>query len=229
MFEKREGFLRLARQYKNKLGLLGIPSIEELRPQKIGLFFGKVDEFVHIAFTLKQWKRDRKSLADYVEDEGHRDAVLEDLHRLFDIAKDEIIKEKAKPSDKRVDELIENRKYFLEVIYAYEESKLLAWEAPLSTEALFDFENIQGRCYLTLQGGAVTKLRLELEESGLFSLYWKQAGDCGKTGASGEPIAKEIRIESGKGRVINLLRPMQGGMIYIHDHTRKAVERVPVS
>ena len=54
--------------YKNKLGLLGIPLIQELRPQKMGFFSsGKIDEFVYIANVLEEWQLKRKTIADFVQ------------------------------------------------------------------------------------------------------------------------------------------------------------------
>lgn len=215
-------------RYKNKLGLSGIPRIEELCPEAVSFFEPKTDEFIHIAETLKGWKRIRKSLADCIEDEEHRNALLADLYSLRDWIALELRAEQRKPPKEQSLNFIERRDYFLTQTVPYEESQLLAWEAPIVREIPFDFVKFRGCCFLTYQQGAAVKLRLELEESGLFSLYWKDAGHAGKASEPGEPIAKEIKLDSGKTRNFNFANPKRNGTIYIHNHTRKVLERVPL-
>lgn len=213
-------------KYKNKLGLQGIPRIEAVRPQNVGFLSGRSDEFVHIADTLKDWKRQRKSLADYAEDEGHRDALLKDLYQLQDWVALELDEEKNKPAEERAVRFIQRREYFLKVTLPYEEGRLLSWEPQIEREDPFQFDQLKGFCVLTRQHGAVTKLRLQLEETGVFSIGWKQAGDIGK---EVEPIEKEFRVDSLKTAVIVPIKPpRRSGAIFIINHTRKATERVPV-
>jgi len=213
-------------KYKNKLRLEGIARIEELRPQKVGLFFGKADEFVHIADTLKALKRQRKSLTDYIENAEHRDAILRDLYRLRDLIALELAEERAKPSTEQLQTFIDRRDYFLGTTVPFEESQLLAWEPPPESESRFDLEQCKGFCLLTYQNGVLTKLRLQFEESGVFSIGWKQVGE--KTEKI-ESIEKDLQVKGNFAVTINLRPPKEGGTIYISDHTRNVIERVPVS
>ncbi len=220
-------------KYKNKLGLQGIPRIKEIIPQDIGLFFGLFyegdDEFIHFADTLKEWKRQRISLADFIEDEAHREAVLRDLYHLRDSIALELrdaMTRQGQPMAYEGHRYFERREYFLRETFPYEEGRLLSWEPPIEREDIFHFELLKGFCVLTRQHGAVTKLRLQLQESGIFSIGWKQAGDVGE---EVEPIEKEFRIDSLKTAVIVPIKPpKRSGTIFILNHTRKATERVPV-
>ena len=67
---------------KSPLGLSGIPRVKGLQVK--GFLLSPNDEFVFIADTLKQWQRARQSLANFVEDEGHREELLRDLYLLRD-------------------------------------------------------------------------------------------------------------------------------------------------
>lgn len=212
------------RQYRNKLGLEGIPRIEEIRPQEIPFFFGKADEFVHFADTLKEWRREKKSLADYIEDYAHREAILKDLYRLRDLIALELREELSKPASEQLQAFIERREYFLKETILYEEGRLLAWEAPEEREDRFDFEQLKGFCVLTYQDGAIIKLKLQLEEAGLFSIGWKDAWEMGD---KIEPIGQQISADSSKTEIIKLPTPKRSGTIHIFNHTRKTVELVP--
>lgn len=211
-------------QYRNKLRLEGISRIEEARPKSIPFFFGRADEFVHFADTLKDWRRERKSLADYIEDRAHREAILKDLYRLRDLIALELREELSKPGSEQLQAFIDRRDYFLKETIPYEEGRLLAWEEPDEREDRFDFEQLKGFCILTYQDGAVTKLKLQLEEAGLFSIGWKDAWEMGD---KVEPIGHQIRADSSKTEIIKLPTPKRSGTIHIFNHTRKAVELVP--
>lgn len=213
-------------KYKNKLGLEGIARIEELRPQKVGLFFGRADEFVHIADTLKGLKRQRKSLTDYIENAEHRDAILRDLYRLRDLIALELAEERAKPSTEQLPAFIDRRDYFLATTVPFEESQLLAWEPPPESESRFELDQHKGFCLLTYQNGALTKLKLQFEKSGVFSIDWKQAGENAE---KIEPIEKELHVKANLAVTVNLRPPREGGTIYISNRTRNVIERVPVS
>lgn len=216
-------------KYKNKLGLKGIPRIKELIPNDIGffsgLFSGENDEFVHIADTLKTWKRKRKSLADYVEDEEHREDLLDDIYKLRDWVALEIRYEKTRLIEDQSQRFIDRREYFISDTVPYEEGRLLSWEPHIDKEEPFRLRENKGQCILTYQNGAVTKLRLEMQEFGIFSIGWKQAGDVGQ---ESEPIEQKLQIQSGQAVIIKLLPPKNSGAIYILNHTRNVFDRVPL-
>lgn len=213
------------RQYKNKLGLEGIPRIEEMRPKRIPFFFGKVDEFVHLADTLKEWRRARKSLADYVEDHAHREETLKDLYKLRDWIALELREELSKPSNDQLHEFIERREYFLKETVPYEESRLLSWEAPQEAENIFDFEQLKGYCVLTYRDSGVVKLKLQLEEAGTFLVGWQDAWNMSK---EVEIIREKIKSDGSKTEIIRFLTPKKNGTIYIFNNTRKAEDLIPV-
>lgn len=104
------------------MGLEGISRIKEVRPKKIPFFFGKVDEFVHLADTLKEWRRVRISLADYVEDDTHREEILKDLYKLRDWIALELREELSRPSNDQLQEFIDRREYFLKETFPYDTS-----------------------------------------------------------------------------------------------------------
>lgn len=208
--------------YKNALGLRGISRIEELRVKES---WEAVDEFVHIADTLKQWKRKRKSLADYVEDENHREDLLDDIYKLRDWISLEIRYEKTRQIEDQNQRFIDRREYFLSDTVPYEEGRLLSWEPHIDKEDSLRLRENKGHCILTYQNGAVTKLRLEMQESGIFSIGWKQAGEIGE---EGEPIEKKVQIQRGQAVVLKLSQPKWSGTIYILNHTRNVFDRVPL-
>lgn len=212
-------------KYKNKLGLEGIPRIAEIRPQKTGLFFTKADEFKHLTDTLKEWRRQRISLAVFIEDEELQEAVLSDLYKLRDLVDAELREERSKPAQEQIKPFIGRREYFLKETFPYEEGQLLAWQAPVSEQRDFYFVNLEGVCRITFHNGAVIKLTLELKESGLFSIGWRSAGDMSGTD---ESIAKNIKVEKDKAREIKFLTPKQAGRISIFNHISDVVDYVPV-
>lgn len=195
-----------------------------MRPEKPPFFFGKADEFVYFADTLKEGRRAEKSLADYVEDQEHREAILKDLYRLRDWIALELKEELSKPAREQLQAFIERREFFLKETVPYEEGQLLAWQAPKEREDRFDFEQLKGFCILTYQEGAVIKLKLRFDEAGIFSVGWKDAWDMGE---KVEPIGQKIKADSSKTEIIKFPTPKRSGTIHIFDHTRKTVELVP--
>lgn len=220
-------------KYKNKLGFEGIPRINEIVPKDIGFWFGLFydadDEVRYFADTLREWKRQRKCLADYVQDEEHRQALLRDLYRLQDWMSIQLRSAQAlqgQPMAEQSRYYLERRDVFLRETFPYEEGRLLSWEPPIERDEPFNFEQLKGFCVLTYQSGAVTKIRLQLQEAGLFSVGWKEAGSISE---EVESIENEMRIDGSAAVIIKLQKPKKSGTIYILNHTRKAVERVPVS
>jgi len=214
--------------YRNALGLSGMPRIEELRVKDGWSIGAKVDEFVHIADSLKEWKRQRKSLADYAEDEEHKEALLRDLYELRDWIALELREEKSKSSEDQSQRFIERREYFLSDTVPYEEGRLLSWEPQVEDKEQFPLDNLRGDCFITYQAGAVTKLRLELRETGLISIGWKQAGDIGE---EKKVFEEDVNYD---GRRVALLSvgispPRKSGDFYIRNRTRNTFDRVPVS
>lgn len=213
--------------YVNALGLKGIPSIDELRVKDAWSIGADVDEFVHIADTLKNWTRSGKSLAAYVEDEDHREALLKDLYSLKERADFDLEEEDKRSAGDKVSDVSLRRKTFLNETFPYQKGQLLAWEPPIERKSPFKFRELKGRCIFTYsQDGAVTKLKLELQETGVFSVSWRQAGDVGE---KMELIEGDIKIDDGTVKTIKFSTPKRSGTLFIRNLTRKAVERVPVS
>ena len=217
--------VRIKTPYKNLLGLQALPDIDELALEE-KKFSSKNDEFVYILKVLKGWKRKNKSLADFVTSQEQRDALLSDLDKLKDKARRDIKRENKKEATEGVIKVIERREIFLQETFPYEEGRLLSWEPPIEMDRPFDFYHLKGLCVLTYQSGAVTKIRLQLQEAGLFSVGWKEAGSISE---EEEAIKNEMRIDGSAAVTIKLQKPKKGGTIYIRNHTRKVVERVPVS
>ncbi len=140
--------------YKNKLGLLGIPLIQELRPQKMGFFSsGKIDEFVYISNVLEEWQLKRKTIADFVQDETHHEALLRDLTYLKKKAELELITEDKKPAEDQIRELILRRKTFIKIAES-EIARLHGWKPTPKEETPISFRefNAKGICFLSNSG-----------------------------------------------------------------------------
>lgn len=211
--------------YKNKLGLEAIPFIEGMQARP-GVFFGifdnEDDEFIHIADTLEQWRQNGKSLADHVRDEAHRKALLFDLYHLEKLKRLELKEGGIQSLSINATDRIE---CFLQKTLPYEEGMLLSWEAPTERESRFDFEKLRGFCLLTYQNGAVSKLRLELQDNGLYFVAWVQAGDIGE---EKKPIADNIKIDSAAPCIIQLAEPKRSGTFLVYRQTNKLeVEEIP--
>ena len=187
-----------------------------------GLFDGADDEFIHITNTLEQWKQQRKCLADFVTDEDHRDALLRDLYKLKKLKELELKSGELQKISDRGTVRVEN---FLKEIMPYEEGMLLAWEGTTDRESRFDFERFGGFCILTYQNGAVSKLRLELQDKGLYYVAWIQADDIGQ---EKKPIAEGIKIDKAAPFIIQLAEPKRSGtfLIYRKSDTLQ-VEEIP--
>lgn len=140
--------------YKNRLGLTGIPRIEELRPQRLGFFSsGKDDEFVSIADSLENWQLERKSLADFVQDETHKKALIDDLVQLKRKAEKDIITEEKRPTDEQVPDLILRRRTFIKIAES-EITRLQGWKPVSKEEAPINFRefNAKAICVLSTEG-----------------------------------------------------------------------------
>lgn len=220
---KRTSIFRFA--YKNRLGLQGISQIKELRPQAVGLFWGAVDEFVYFADVLKWLKREGKSLADYLESEEHRAATLNDIYRLRDMVALALQEYKAEPIGEQSPEFVERREYFLSQTVPYEESKLLAWEAPLKEQKTFSFQHIRGHYALVYDANkAVIEIGLCFYDKGNYSVGWVEAGDQ----RDKPELIETLRGEDLTVKVIRFSAPKESGTFYISDLKRNIIERLPV-
>ena len=184
-----------------------------------------MDEFKHLTDILKEWKRQRKSLADYVEDEGHHEAVLRDLYKLRDLADSELREEQGKRTEAQVKKFIGRREYFLKITVPYEEGRLLGWQAPIVEKNRFDFVNLKGFCFLTRQDGAVTTISFELEETEIEAIFWKN----GATQETETFFKRGVAVNRSVPSSINFDPPKTSGELLIVKHTPDAIERVPLS
>ena len=209
---------------KSPLGLSGIPRIEGLQVK--GFLLIKNDEFVFVADTLKEWQRVRQSLANFVEDQDHREELLQDLSHIRDWAALEVRKEKTKPADEQAHKFIERREYFISSTFPYQESQLLAWQPTMTDQVDIDFVTLNGRCTLIREHDRVTMLLIQSLTTSTFSVFWKRAGDVASD--LGKPIKENFGINNGKTVAIKFSTPKEDGLLNIYDHALNAIERIPL-
>ncbi len=141
------------RVYRNALKLSGIPRIEELKAYTAWSFGARTDEFIYIADTIEDWQLERKSIADYVQDEDHKKALLKDLASLKKQTQHDLIEEHQKPSDEQSKKFIRRREGFVRNVET-EIARLQGWKSTPKEERaiLFREFNVKAVCFFSEDG-----------------------------------------------------------------------------
>lgn len=215
-----------SRVYRNALKLSGIPRIKELKARTAWSFGARADEFIYIADTIEEWQLERKSVADYVQDEAHRMALLKDLAFLKRQTELDLMKERQKPPNEQARKFVRRRDVFIKNV-DIEIARLQGWKPSQKEERVVSFRefNVKAVCFFSGDGTRkiVTGGTISFFEEGDFIIKQEMIETAKTTELA---RVKVMKANIGETIHFSLNSPESSRLVIYEQRTRREEKRV---